>query len=226
MYVPAHFQQTDARLITALVREHPLAMLVSMQPQGLAADPLPMLLDPPAGGGDGDGAGTLVGHVARANPLWRHAQGQAVLAIFSGPQAYISPGWYPSKAAHGKVVPTWNYATVHLHGRLRAIEDPVWLRRLVERLTGTHESGRLPAWSVGDAPDDYIDAMLAAIVGIEIVVTRVEAKWKLSQNRSAADRAGVVNGLGGELKHPARVVADWVAGAGEQPAGDTRPAGS
>lgn len=213
MYVPAHFAQTDPAAIEGLLREHPLATLVTLQGGGLSADLVPMMFEPAASGGSP--CGRLIGHVARANPLWRAADGQGVLAIFNGPQSYVSPGWYPSKAAHGKVVPTWNYATAHLHGLLHAIEDRAWLRALVERLTNTHESARAPAWAVGDAPAPYIDSMLAAIVGIEISVSRIEAKWKLSQNRSSADRAGVIAGLGSEPNEVARASAQWVRSASE-----------
>jgi transcriptional regulator len=133
--------------------------------------------------------------VARANPLWQHADGQPVLAVFRGPQAYITPSWYPSKASTHKVVPTWNYTVVHAHGTLRAVQDAPWVHELVSRLTGAHETGRAAPWAVSDAPDDYVQQMLRAIVGIEIPVARLVGKWKVSQNRSAADRAGVVAGL-------------------------------
>jgi transcriptional regulator len=118
-----------------------------------------------------------------------------VLVVFQGPQAYVTPSWYPSKAGHGKAVPTWNYAMVQAHGRLRAIEDPAWLEAFVTRLTGRHEAGRTPPWRVSDAPADFLASMLGGIVGIEIEVTRLEGKFKLSQNRPDEDRAGVVAGL-------------------------------
>jgi transcriptional regulator len=187
MYQPKHFEQTDAAVWQALLREQPFATLVTPAGDGFTADHLPLEYDAVSK--------VLQGHVARANPLWREANGREVLAIFQGPQAYVSPSWYPSKAEHGKVVPTWNYAVVHLHGRLEAIEDAAWLRGFVERLTQRHEATRDTPWAVGDAPADYIDQMLKAIVGIRIEVTRVEAKWKASQNRSAADRQGVAQGL-------------------------------
>jgi transcriptional regulator len=192
MYLPRHFEAPDAGAMARLAAAHPLAMLAWPGAAGPEAEHLPLLWDrAPADGPQG----TLRGHVARANPVWREAAGQAVLAVFRGPQAYITPSWYPSKAATAKVVPTWNYAVVHLRGRLRTVEDAPWLRALVERLTDTHEAAHAPRWHVGDAPDDYIAQMLQAIVGIEIVVDAVQAKWKLSQNRSAADRAGVAAGL-------------------------------
>ncbi len=217
MYVPSHFAQADPAALKRLLHEHPLAFVVTQQPQGLAADPVPMLFDPPACSSGGDGGlegGLLIGHVARSNPLWQAADGQAVMALFGGPQAYVSPGWYASKAAHGKVVPTWNYATVHVHGRLRAVHDTAWLRQLVDRLTRWHEAPRDKPWSIDDAPPPYIDQMLQAIVGIQIHVERVEAKWKLSQNRNAPDREGVLAGLSAEPASPsAQRVADWMNGS-------------
>ncbi|ODU97929.1 MAG: transcriptional regulator [Rubrivivax sp. SCN 70-15] len=193
MYLPAHFEQKDVQALHALMRAHPLATLVTTAADGPTADHLPLEYDA--------ASGTLRGHVARANPLWRHADGQPVLAVFGGPQAYVSPGWYPSKAATHKVVPTWNYTVVHAHGRLRAVDDAPWLRALVGRLTDRFEAERAAPpepWSVADAPEDYIAQMLRAIVGIEIGVERLLGKWKVSQNRSEADRLGVAAGLGAD----------------------------
>ena len=205
MYQPTHFVQTDAQAIAALLRAHPLATLVHHDPQGgLVADAIPMLWQPDASGG----GGTLTGHVARANPLWQQADGTEVLAAFQGPQTYVSPGWYPSKAEHGKVVPTWNYAVVQAHGRLRAVH---WVRALLERLTAQHEANQARPWSVADAPADYIEAMLRAVVGIEITVTRLDAKWKVSQNRSEADRQGVMAGLAQQDGNEAAAMAVLVA---------------
>jgi transcriptional regulator len=192
VYLPAHFEQTDAEAIARLLVAHPLATLAWASPDGLTAEHLPLIWDR----GPGDGPhGTLRGHVARANPVWREAAAREVLAVFQGPQAYITPSWYPSKAATAKVVPTWNYAVVHAQGELRVVEDAAWLRTLVGRLTDTHEATRAHRWQVDDAPADYVAQMLGAIVGIEIEVTRLQAKWKVSQNRSASDRAGVAAGL-------------------------------
>ena len=188
MYQPAHFNESDADTLLALMKAHPLATLIRGGAE-LGADILPLEVERV-----GDGW-RVTGHVARANPLWREADGQPVLLLFQGPQAYVSPNWYPSKFQHGKAVPTWNYTMVQIHGTLRAIEDAEWLRAFVTRLTERHEGGRAVPWHVSDAPTDYIDAMLKAIVGIEIEVTRVEGKFKLSQNRSAEDRTGVVLGL-------------------------------
>ena len=187
MYLPKHFEQHDPDALQGLMREHPLAMLVTTGADGVTADHVPLEYDIPSG--------TLRGHVARANPLWRHADGQPVLAVFRGAEAYITPSWYPSKAEHHKVVPTWNYAVVHAHGTLRALDDAPWLRDLVGRLTDHHEAPRAQPWAVGDAPDDYVQQMLRAIVGIEIPVTRLVGKWKISQNRNEADRLGVADGL-------------------------------
>lgn len=190
MYLPAHFEQHDPQALAALMREHPLAALVSQGAEGLTADHVPLEFD--------EGSLALRGHVARANPLWRSADGQPVLAIFRGAQGYVTPSWYPSKAATHKVVPTWNYAVVHAHGTLHAVDDAPWLHALVTRLTAHHEAPRAAPWAVGDAPADYVQQMLRAIVGIEVRVTRLVGKWKVSQNRSASDREGVAAGLEAE----------------------------
>lgn len=189
MYLPKHFEQPDPAALIALMRERPLATLVIAAPDGPTADLIPLEYVADAGP-----HGTLRGHVARANPLWQHAGAQA-LAVFTGPEAYISPGWYPSKREHGKVVPTWNYTMVQARGTLRAHDDAPWLRALVGRLTDRHEATQPAPWTVGDAPDDYVQQMLRAIVGIEIELASLVGKWKVSQNRSAADREGVAQGL-------------------------------
>jgi transcriptional regulator len=195
MYVPEAFRETDPDAVCALIAAHPLATLVTHGVDGtLTADHIPFLLDTNRGA-----HGTLVGHVARANPVWR-TPGPA-LAIFAGPDSYVSPNWYPSKHEHGRVVPTWNYTVVHAHGTLRAVDDPGLLLGIVGALTRHHEaaaaarSGAEP-WRVEDAPPDFIARMLRAIVGVELEIERVDAKSKLSQNRSEADRAGVAAGLG------------------------------
>jgi len=205
MYRPAHFEPPSREAIAAMLRDRPLATIVLSGANGLDADPVPLLYDANEGT-----HGTLRGHVARANPLWRDADGRDVLALFHGPQAYVSPGWYPSKAEHGKVVPTWNYVLVQAHGRLRAVDDAAWLRALVGRLTDTHEAARPAPWAVTDAPADYVDSMLRAIVGIEIVVTRLEGKWKSSQNRAEPDRAGVARGLHDEVRLSADAIEQLV----------------
>ena len=211
MYLPKHFEQPDREVLARLLQAYPLATLVWSSPDALTAEHLPLLWQ--RGPGDGE-HGTLRGHVARANPVWREAAGREVLALFQGPQAYVSPSWYPSKAAGGKVVPTWNYAVVHMHGRLRTVEDAAWLRTLVGRLTDTHEAVRALPWQVDDAPADYIEQMLRAIVGIEIELTQVQGKWKASQNRCASDRAGVAAGLEALDPDAARAMAALVRAGG------------
>ena len=218
MYQPAHFTESDADTLLALMKAHPLATLVRGGAE-LAADILPLEVERV-----GDGW-RVTGHVARANPLWREADGQPVLLLFQGPQAYVSPNWYPSKFQHGKAVPTWNYTMVQVHGTLRAIEDAEWLRGFVTRLTERHEGGRAVPWHASDAPADYLDAMLKAIVGIEIEVTRVEGKFKLSQNRSAEDRTGVLLGLESDASLQRQPEADALAQA-MQAAEERRRGGS
>ena len=186
MYLPKHFEETRVEVMHALMAAHPLGLLVSNGADGLQANSIPFMVDPnPAPNG------TLIAHVARANPLWREAAGTPVLVVFQGPQAYVSPSGYASKAEHGKVVPTWNYVMVQARGTLRASEDARELHGIVSRLTDTHEAGRAAPWAVGDAPADYIEKMLGAIVAIEIPIATLVGKWKVSQNRSAADREGV-----------------------------------
>ena len=195
MYLPSHFEESRPEVLHAFIRKYPLGLLITHGASGLQADPIPFMLEPERGP-----HGTLVAHVARANPLWRESRTDIEsMVVFQGPQAYISPAWYATKQETGKVVPTWNYCVVQARGRLRAIDDPAWVHRLVSRLTDRHEAERagLPSapWKVTDAPDDYIASMQRAIVGIEIELTALQGKWKLSQNRSEADRAGVVAGL-------------------------------
>ncbi len=191
MYVPAHHEETDAAVLHALIRERPLGTWVLHDGSGLVANHVPFLLD-----ADRGPWGTLVAHVARANPAWRlAAAGHPSMVIFQGAQCYITPSWYASKREHGKVVPTWNYAVVHAHGVPRAIEDRDWLLALVTRLTGVHESTQATPWQVTDAPADYIDRLLPTIVGIEVELTKLVGKWKVSQNRPDADKRGVVAGL-------------------------------
>ena len=191
MYLPSHFAQPDALALRALMRDHPLATFITHGAQGLDANPVPLLwLD------DGSPHGLLRGHVARANPVWRDTSpGSEALAVFHGPDAYISPNGYATKRETGKVVPTWNYAVVHARGPLRIVEDAVWLRELVTALTRIHEATQPQPWAVTDAPADYIERMLGAIVGIELPLTSLQGKWKASQNQPAANREGVVAGL-------------------------------
>ena len=199
MYVPAHFAP-DAALVDELLRNHGAADLVTVTAEGPMATMLPFIYVPPAdakaGGARSAGQhGALHGHLARNNAQWKHdALGEA-LVIVRGPDAYISPGWYASKAEHGRVVPTWNYVTAHVYGRLVVHDDPVWTEDLVRRLTAKHEAYRDHPWSVDDAPRNFIEGQLRAIVGIELEITRIEAKAKLSQNRPPADVDGVIAGL-------------------------------
>ena len=207
MYQPPHFREDRLEVLHALMRAHPLGLLVSGGPGGLMANPVPFLLH-----ADMSERGTLHCHVSRANPHWRELQTVAeCLVVFQGPQRYITPSWYETKRATGKVVPTWNYATVHAWGRPRVIEDTEWLRANVEALTRAHEGPRPTPWAVDDAPPEFVAAQLRGIVGIEIPIDRIEGKWKVSQNRTDADRAGVVAGLGDEDRKESAVMAALVA---------------
>ncbi len=193
-YLPPHFEENDTAVLHALVRAHPLSTWIVQQHGELLVNHIPFLLDPDRGE-----HGTLVGHVARANPVWQAlAEGAGSVAVFTGPQAYVSPNWYPSKHAHGKAVPTWNYAIVHAHGVPLVFEDPDRVLDVVKRLTQTHEAGQARPWQVEDAPADYIANLLKVIVGIEIPVQRWVGKWKVSQNRPSADQQGVAAGLNGQ----------------------------
>jgi transcriptional regulator len=191
VYNPKHFDQQDAGTITELIRSFPLAALVTQTDGQLVANHIPFLLD-----GEIAIGSSLIGHVARANPVWQDTDPEAEsLLIFQGPSAYITPNWYPSKQEHHQVVPTYNYAMVHVYGRLEVSHDEKVKRRVVAQLTNSMENMRGSTWRMGDAPADFIEKMLDAIVAVQYVVTRIEAKWKISQNRPDADRAGVVQGL-------------------------------
>ncbi len=199
-------------MLHAAVRAAPFASLVTMTTEGLEATPLPLMLD------HSDGPrGSLIGHIARANPQWRTTDGtQEALAIFSGPDSYISPSYYETKRLTGKVVPTWNYVTVHVRGRISFTQEPEALLDLVRRLTDLHEGERAAPWAVSDAPPDFIQSQLRAIVGVRVEITALTGKWKMSQNRSPADRAGVVAGLRADGGPEAEAVADAVAAAMER----------
>ncbi len=191
MYLPSAFAAPGPQAIEELIDRHPFATLLSCADGLPQAEHLPLLRVT----GE-DGVCRLRGHLARANPMWRAiGQGSEALAVFHGVDHYVSPGWYPSKQQHGRVVPTWNYCVVHARGRLQAVHDADWLRTLLGELTQRHEAAMARPWRLEDAPADYLERMLAAIVGVELVVSTLEGKWKLSQNRSAEDRAGVVAGL-------------------------------
>lgn len=198
MYVPPVNAVHDEDELRRMVAAAATAWLVSAAPAGPPlATLLPIMWQ-----------GALVrAHLARANPQWRNLDGAQVLLVCPGPDTYVSPSWYATKAEHGRVVPTWNYTAVHLTGTARVLHDPDELRALVTDLTDVHEQGRVPRWQVSDAPSAYVDGQLRGIVGVEVAVTGVEGKAKLSQNRSAADRAGVVEGLRGEPGRGAAAVA-------------------
>ena len=194
MYVPPHFVEDDKAALHRAIRETRLATLVTLGSEGLEASHVPILLD------EGEGPfGVIRGHVARANPQWRRAATEtSALAMFLGPDAYVSPNWYATKRETGKVVPTWNYLAIHAYGRVEFFEDAERLRAIVTSLTQRHEGRREKPWAVSDAPEDYIQAQLRGIVGFRLPIDRLEGKWKLSQNRPEADRRGVVEGLEGE----------------------------
>ncbi len=191
MYIPAHFEETQIEILHQLIRNHPLGTLVTLSSDGLNANHIPLELDL-----EPTPFGTLRGHVARANPVWRDFnQDVEALVIFQGANSYITPSWYATKKETGKVVPTWNYAVVHAYGSLKIIDDTAWLRGLVERLTTQHEAAKAAPWKVSDAPENYIEPLLRAIVGIEILITKILGKWKVSQNQPQANRTGVIEGL-------------------------------
>lgn len=191
MYVDPRHRLTDRETLDALIVAHPLGAWVCHGRGGLIANHVPFLLDRGRGP-----QGTLIGHVSRANTVWRElGSGTASVVMFQGPQAYITPGWYPGKAEHGQVVPTWNYVVAHVHGIARPIEDRDWLRDMLDRLTDRREAGRAVPWRVGDAPSSYIEKLLRAIVGVEIRIDRLEGKLKASQDESLQDRLGTVRGL-------------------------------
>lgn len=214
MYLPKHNEVTDLQVLHRLIRAHPFATWVTLDEGRLVANHLPFLLET-----SGE-RGTLVGHVARANPVWR-STGTPSLVMFQGAQGYITPSWYPAKAEHGKVVPTWNYAVVHARGAARAIEDRDWLRRHVSRLVDVHETTEATPWKVSDAPEDYIEGLLKAIVGIEIPIDSLVGKWKVSQNRSLGDRRGVTRGLAARGGDASAAMARLVDEFGPEPPTDS-----
>jgi transcriptional regulator len=191
MYLPKHFAEPRIEVMHELICAHPLASLVTHSPNGLDANHIPLQLVTGS-----SPFGTLQGHVARANPLWKDVDRQLeVLAIFQGPERYISPSWYTTKIETGKAVPTWNYAVVHAHGTLRTIDDAAWVRTHLKALTAHHEAALPSPWAISDAPADYIEKMIAAIVGIEIVITRLSGKWKTSQNQPLNNQLSVIEAL-------------------------------
>lgn len=191
MYVPKHFDESRVEVMHELMRDCPLATLVTTTSNGLTANHIPLILSE-----NPVPYGTLQGHVARANPIWReHLSEIETLAIFHGSDAYITPGWYATKRETGKVVPTWDYAVVHAHGTLRIVDDAQWLRSQIEKLTAHHESEYSEQWKLTDAPADYIEKLISAVVGIEIVITKLEGKWKVSQNQPERNKESVADGL-------------------------------
>jgi transcriptional regulator len=189
MYIPHHFEEQRVDVLQDLIRVHPLATLVTAAESELGVTHIPMMLE--ARGP----FGTLVGHVARANPMWELLAEVRAVAVFQGPQAYVSPSWYPSKHSHGRAVPTWNYVIVHAHGTPRVVQDRAWLLAQVSQMTAQLEARQALPWKVSDAPAEYIERLLASIVGIEIPIATLRGSWKVSQNRSLADRLGVAAGL-------------------------------
>jgi transcriptional regulator len=191
MYLPEAFREDRPDVLHDLIRAHPLGLLISAGPGGILANPVPFLSYPEEG--------VLRAHVARANGQWRElATAPDCLVVFQWPAAYVTPSWYASKAEHGKVVPTWNYAVVEARGRARIVQDAGWLRRQIDDLTAAREGGRPAPWAVADAPEPFVAAQLRGIVGVEVALTALTGKWKVSQNRPEADRAGVAAGLGAE----------------------------
>jgi transcriptional regulator len=191
MYEPTHFVEDNLETIHALIRARPLGLLISSNADGVQANAVPFILNAEAGP-----KGTLKAHVARANPQWQHLKdGARALVVFQGPDAYVTPSWYAAKKEHGKVVPTWNYAMVQVRGPVTVHEEPEWLLPQITALTDTHESTRAEPWAVSDAPERFVDMQMRAIVGIEIAIEDIRGKWKVSQNRSAADQSGVAKGM-------------------------------
>ena len=205
MYEPPLHQQADRESIVALIRAHPLGLLISHGPSGLLANAIPFLIE----------GNTLLAHIARANPQWRDLEtAEEALVVFQGPQHYVSPSWYETKRETHKVVPTWNYLIVQARGRPRVTDDAPWVRAQIEALTNKQEAGRAAPWKVADAPDDFIAMQMRAIVGVEIEIADLRGKWKASQNRNAADRAGVVAGLNADGGEDASAIAEVVKSVG------------
>jgi transcriptional regulator len=206
MYEPSHFKVEDRAQLHAVVRQHPLATLVTAGEGGLIANPVPFVLHPEEGE-----QGVLRAHLARPNKQWQAiAAGAETLVIFQGVERYVTPAWYASKQEHGKVVPTWNYVTVQVRGPARAIEDGVWLRAQLESLTRQQEAPRAEPWNVADAPEPFIAAQTRGIVGIEIEIASILGKFKLSQNRQEADKRGVLNGLSADPESESQAMAALV----------------
>jgi transcriptional regulator len=206
MYLPKIHEETRLGVLHALIRAHSLGTWVEAGESELVVNHVPFVLD--EAGGE---LGVLRGHVARANPVWKASPALLPgVVTFRGPQSYITPSWYPSKHEHGKAVPTWNYAVVTVHGHARFIEDPAWLQAHLTALTDTHEASQALPWKVDDAPADFTEKLIGAIVGVEIPIARIEGKWKTNQNRPEADKLGVVAGLLGRGDDEAAAMAKLV----------------
>lgn len=218
MYQPPHFQETRSGVLHALIRAHPLGLLISNGPDGPVANAIPFLLDPPdPSRADFPPNGRLRAHLAKANPQWKllaDNPASPVLVVFQGADSYVTPSWYETKRETGKVVPTWNYATVQVRGIVRTIEDQDWLARQITDLTASQEGRRGDPWAVTDAPAPFIQSQIKGIVGLEVDITDIRGKWKVSQNRPVADRAGVARGLESEEASTAPEMARMVRSFG------------
>lgn len=203
MYIPKHFEETRLPVLYEMMRANPLATLITLDKNQFNANHIPMVLDAEAG--------ILRAHIARANALWKsYDQHIGCMAIFQGPMSYISPSYYPSKLETEKVVPTWNYAVVHVHAKLKIMDDADWILKQINTLTTQQEQGREKAWKVADAPNDYIEKLLTALIGLELTIERIEGKWKVSQNQKPLDHQGVVDGLTMESSQNALAMASLV----------------
>lgn len=190
MYVPTHFDELRLEVLHDLVRSHPLATFITQVDNEIVVNHIPFFLKT-----SGDDTGVLHAHIPRANFIWEQFGGQEAVSVFQGPESYVSPSWYPSKHEHGKVVPTWNYVVVHAHGRPTAIHDPEWLMAHLQDLTNQHEGGQTLPWKVSDAPENFTEKLVGMLVGIEIPISSLIGKWKVSQNRPVGDQLGVAAGL-------------------------------
>jgi len=207
MYIPQSFKQGNPKELKKAIKDYPFASLITQSKSGLEANHIPFILRE----NESKGKTVLQGHIAKANPLWQNVDNQSeVLTIFNGPNCYISPNHYPTKKESGKAVPTWNYLVVHVKGILSCTHDPVWIYNMINNLTNEHESGRPEPWSIKDAPEEYIQKMIPAIVGLEIDILSIEGKWKLSQNQPEQNQQGVIDGLQQENNSHSSEVAQLV----------------
>ncbi|MEM0910762.1 MAG: FMN-binding negative transcriptional regulator [Pseudomonadota bacterium] len=204
MYIPPKFKQTDTAQLYSLIQKYPFATMVTHSEAGLDAIHLPLLLRK-----EGE-SHQLVGHIAKANPVWKSCDGQPTLIVFNGPEHYVSPNYYPTKKENGRAVPTWNYAVVHVKGTIQCRHDKEWLQDVINELTNTSEQAQISPWAMDDAPDNYIDKLLQAVVGIEVSIEDIQGKWKLSQNQPDINRAGVYEGLSKNTDDKAKKMAELV----------------